>query len=1185
MRLLSKLLTILLFLISFTLNAANGIQFIKNKGQWTTPILYKATLNNGAMFIEKDGFTYNFYNANEVNLHPYNHTNTDEPLPRLRFHAFKMNFIHSNPNVSVSSKYASTEYYNYILGNDKSKWKSHVKAYSFIEYSNLYPNINLQLYSSGSNIKYDIIIQPKGKIKDIKFNYEGVDKIQIDKIGNLHIATSVNEVIEQKPYAYQIIDEEKIEVPCQFILKENQVSFKITNDYNKDLPLIIDPVLIFAAQSGSIADNFGMTATPGSDGSLYSGGTAFNIGYRTTLGAYDTTSNPNGSRYGVTDAVITKYSPDGSQLIYSTYIGGGTDSIGTETVQSMIANGNDELYFYGVTSSEDFPMLTNSYDSSFNGGAFVGFYNNGTYFYNNGTDIYVAKLSADGSQLLASTYIGGSENDGINYNISNPSSYTYLKHNYGDQFRGEIMLDKDDDCYIASTTLSNDFPTTINSYKDTISGEQDGVIFKLDANLSNLLWSTYIGGNDKDACYSLKVDSNEVVYASGGTVSTDFPITPGSINTAYQGGVTDGFLVKLNNTGDSLLASTFLGTNGYDQSYFIELDRFGSVYTVGQTDRTFPVINSTYSSAGSSFILKLNNDLDSILYSTTFGNGNLGVNYSPSAFLVDRCQNVYVSGWGGDILTGPAMTNMPTTSNAFRPNSPNGFDFFLFVLERDAQSQLYGTYFGGIASAEHVDGGTSRFDKNGVVYQSVCAGCGRNQDFPVTPGAWPTTAPFYDGRVNYSNNCNNGVFKFDFEIEPKALFTTDNFQGCAPLTITFTNSSVNGSTHLWNFGNGDTTSVEFNPTRTYTTPGVYNVSLLITDSICNTVDTAFQTITVFAPIAITGADTIYSCDSTLLSVSTTGGPNSFIWSSNNQFSDTINSNLSDSTLLVFTPDSSWYYVRAFSNNCSNIDSFLVLNKVPISKLKDTANCLLQDISLSINNLSNTPIYYSWTPTLSIISGANSPTPLVNPDTTTTYHVLITAQNDSSCTNTDSITVFVPNTNQDSINVWSDKDTLFDGEGTYLHILPNNGYTYQWIPPHSVDNPTSSDPFATPLTTTTYNLVLTEISSGCAFSERVTVYVYESICGEPDVFIPNAFTPNADGENDVLYVRGNNVKKMILKIYDRWGELVFETDKQNKGWDGTYKGELVEPAVFVYYLTVTCIDKQEYFKKGNITVIR
>ena len=163
--------------------------------------------------------------------------------------------------------------------------------------------------------------------------------------------------------------------------------------------------------------------------------------------------------------------------------------------------------------------------------------------------------------------------------------------------------------------------------------------------------------------------------------------------------------------------------------------------------------------------------------------------------------------------------------------------------------------------------------------------------------------------------------------------------------------------------------------------------------------------------------------------------------------------------------------------------------------------------------------------------------------------------------------------------------MFGGTGTYLHVTPNTGFTYLWSPSGLVDNPTSSDPFANPKETTTYTVQLTETATGCIYTITYTLYLFEINCDEPDIFLPNAFTPNNDNENDILFVRGNYIDKMNLKIYDRWGELVFETDKQSVGWDGTFKGRLVEPAVYVYYLTLTCLDEQEFFKKGNITVIR
>ncbi len=1164
MKLLLKYLP-LLFLFAFNSSyGGDGIRFTENKGQWEQSFLYKANIGNGALFLEKTSFTYNFYNADNYHFHNFN---ADEPAEKLKSHAFRINFVGANNNPSIASKNVFPEYYNYFLGKNSKNWRSNIKAYQLIHYNNIYDHVDLTMYSLGYKLKYDVIVNPGGKVKDVRFKYEGHDKLSIDDNGNLHIVTSVNEIIEQKPFAYQIIEGKKIEVPCQFVIEENTISFKMLKGYKKKYPLIIDPVLIFASYSGSTADNFGMTATYGYDGSLFAGGTAFNVGYPTTLGAFDTSFNGVPSA-GITDVVITRYDSTGSNLIYSTYIGG----LQAETVHSIIANSNNELYIYGATSSNDFPVTAGAYDQTFNGGSFLNFPNNGTTF-NNGTDIYVTKINATGTNLLGSTYIGGSANDGVNHTVN--QTYDTLMNNYGDQYRGEIMIDDVGNCYITSSTKSTDFPA-INGFDNTLNGHQDGVVFKFNPSLTSLYWSTYLGGSNADAGFSLKVDSSNFVYVCGGTNSTDFPATLGSITTTYQGGKADGYIAKIDSNGSSIIAATYMGTNSYDQCYFIDIDRFGTIYTVGQTEGAFPIINAPYSNPNSGqFIQRIDNNLTTIDYSTLFGNGNINAEFSPSAFLVDRCENVYVSGWGGNILNGTALNNMPTTAGAPQPTSGDGFNFYLFVLERNAQSLLFGTYFGGNTSQEHVDGGTSRFDKQGIVYQSVCAGCWNNNDFPTTPGAW--------SNVNNSTGCNNGIFKFDFEIIPKAEFTVDTFQGCAPLVITFTNSSNGGDTYLWDFGGGDTTSQIFNPVKNYPTPGVYNVTLIITDSICNTVDTAFQTITVSPAISVSGGDTTTTCDTTTLDISTTGGPSIFIWSSNNQFTDTLNTNLGDSNYVATPSDTTWYYVMATNGVCSAIDSFLVYYPGFQIQALGGSVCLGNSDTLDVTNLSGQTLTYSWTPTANISSGANTANPIVNPDSTTTYTVI--AQNSYGCTDTSSAIVAVSGFGPNNITITADQDTLYGGDGTFIYVTPSTGFTYQWSPPIFLSNPTIPNPYATPTSTITYTVYLTETATGCTYAKTYTLYAFEINCGEPDVFIPNAFTPNQDNENDLLFVRGNNVEKMVLKIFDRWGELVFETDKQSKGWDGTYKGELVDPGVFVYYLEITCVDGQEYFKKGNVTVIR
>ncbi len=867
--------------------AQNTVKFTENKKQWDEKVLYRAQLDGGVLFLEKNCFTYNFYdketlrenhlgkNVKEIPGLP----NGEKRLAPIRSHAFRMTFLNAETTVKTSAQQVSSDYCNFFIGNDKNKWAGNVKNYKEINYKTIYNKIDLQVLGLQNSMKYNFIVAPHGNPDNIQLFYEGLDSISPEK-GAMKLKTSLNEMVEQRPYAYQFIGGKRVEVPCEFILKNTTVSFNFPRGYNKEVELVIDPVLVFACSSGSLADNFGMTATYDSQGNLYAGGTVFGAGYPTTLGAYDTTWN-GGPSYigGRTDVVITKYDSSGTFLIYSTYLGG---TVSTEIVSSLIVNSQNELMLYGATGSSDFPVTAGAYDVTFNGGSYLSFPANGTE-YLSGTDIYASKFNSTGTSLLASTFIGGTQNDGVNNSAA-------LVYNYGDYYRGEIQVDNQGNFYIASYTNSTNFPTTPGCLQPTSGGGMDGVVFKLDPNLSTMIWSTYIGGSADDGCYALALDDSSNVYTTGGTASINFPITAGALSTTYNGGITDGFVSKIKNNGSAILKSTYIGTNLYDQSFFIQLDKSFDVYILGQTKGVMPVSGGVYSNPNSKqFIWKLNNSLSAQVFTTVFGNGNGNINISPSAFLVDYCENIYVSGWGGHILQGTPTFNMPLTGNAFQSSNPDGYNFYLFVLSTNAASLLYASYFGGAQSQEHVDGGTSRFDKKGIVYQAVCANCGgwdastQHNDFPVTPGSWPNTgADVNHNTQNY--NCNMGVFKFDFQVPiVSANFIVNYTSGCSPVTVTFDNQSSSGSEFLWDFGSNDTTSLIVNPTRTYTTPGTYLVQLYVKDpTTCNVNDTAYQYITVYPPVAADFGFVIAPCSNLVtFSDSSASAPVSWHW----QFDD------------------------------------------------------------------------------------------------------------------------------------------------------------------------------------------------------------------------------------------------------------------------------------------------------------
>jgi hypothetical protein len=192
------------------------------------------------------------------------------------------------------------------------------------------------------------------------------------------------------------------------------------------------------------------------------------------------------------------------------------------------------------------------------------------------------------------------------------------------------------------------------------------------------LFSSFYGGSQNDACYSIKIDTLDNVIFAGGTCSSNLPGTTGGFTPTYQGGKTDGYVAKITAAGNSIINASYLGKFDYDQAFFVEIDRNNNVFVLGQTQSgTFPVFNAPYSNPNSSqFIIKLNNSLTLNLASTVIGNGNGTINISPSAFLVDICGNIYISGWGANILQNTPLSGMPISANSFQPFT-TGFDFYL----------------------------------------------------------------------------------------------------------------------------------------------------------------------------------------------------------------------------------------------------------------------------------------------------------------------------------------------------------------------------------------------------------------------------------------------------------------------------------------------------------------------------
>lgn len=1155
--------------------------FVENKGQWNDQVLFKSKMTGGNLWIEQGRFLFHFLDFSSMEE---NHTAQKVRSTEVQQELLELLFLGANDVTELETAHATKNYYNYFIGNDPESWATEVRGYGEATLKELYDGIDMKLIEDRMNLKYEFHVHPGADPSQIVMMYNGQQAVKLDRKGNLNVQTVLGEIVEQKPYVYQIVNGHIREVEAAFSLNDGKITFAL-GDYNPNVTLIIDPVLVFSTYSGSLSDNFGMTATYGYDGSAYSGGIVFGNSYPTPAPAWNTTTtitnimptanDPLGT-YGVTDVFVSKYSADGTQMLWTCFLGGGNDVEGTESVHSLICDTMDNVYLYGATSSDDFP-IQNGYDGTHAGGiANVNFTQNGVHHYTNGTDIFVSKLSADGLNLMGSTYVGGSGNDGVNYNSSNPILLDSLTTNYGDPFRGEIMLDENFNVIIASATRSTDFPV-LNAFQPSNAGGQDGVLFKLSTDLSSLLWSSYYGGSENDACYSVKVDTAGNVIFAGGTASNDLPGMGSGWQTAYNGGNTDGFVAKTGPNGGALLAGSYIGTSNYDQVFFIEVDRLNQVYLLGQSrNGSFPVINSTYVNPGSSqFVVRLDENLSTAINSTVFGSGNSALDISPAAFLVDICGNIYISGWGRSLFSGAPASGMPITQDAFQSNSTS-VDFYLLVIERDFADTLYGTYIGGGSAGEHVDGGTSRFDENGVVYQSVCGGCGGFSDFTTSPGAWSDQ--------NLSDNCNNLIFKFDFELIPNAEFSIDNNIGCAPFTVTFDNFSTDSDSYLWDFGNGDTTSVIFEPVVTFDTAGIYQVFLYVTDSICLLTDTAEITITVTDSLELSTIPDQQLCVPTDIDfiAFTNGSADTYIWSSNSTFTDTLNTDLTDS-VWTFQPSSpGTFYVEVSNDGCSLIDSVTV--EYISSAITLSANdsiCAGESTVISATNSDPTLSFtYEWLPDSVIVNPSTSNQVTVAPNQS--LYIFVTASSNNGCVVEDSIQIFVGNIPPGSVLASASPNVVPAGGTSTLTAQPS-GLSYQWSPGLGVVNVNAQITQATVDQPTIFTLTATD--GICQRTDTTLVDVFDFICQDPFVYIPNAFSPNDDGENEVLYVRGAMVEKMIFRIYDRWGEMVFESFDRGDGWDGTFRGKAMDPDTYDYYLQVTCIGGLEEIIKGNVTLMR
>jgi gliding motility-associated-like protein len=1208
MRLLqySLLLTIGCFLFLTGKAAPGKIDFIENKGQWEYPVKFKADLAGGHIFFTPHSFRHVYFNLNDIDrIHELKHERGVSAYnEKVDCYAYEVRFVNGQAT-SLQTEQKKVNYYNYFIGNDAKRWAGGVSAYGAVQYNNVYPGIDVKVYSSADAFKYDVLVAPQANPAQFKLAYVGA-KPRLAANGNLQIPVGFTQVEEMKPYSYQWIDGKQVEVPSAYAMNaQGEVYYEFPQGYNKAYALVIDPTLVFATYSGSSATTFGFSATYDTLGSLYAGGECFNVGWPTTVGAFQTVYG------GGVECGINKYTPSGNALIYSTYYGGG----GSDLPNNLVVNNQYQLAMTGSTSSANLPTTAGCYDNTANGSA----------------DAFVARFNAAGTALLGSTYIGGTGADAQNTSVLSP--------NYGDPNRGEIFYDiNQQDVLVAIGSSSTNFPTTPGAYQTTNAGGQDGVFFKMNGNCTNLMFSTYIGGANDDACFSIARKSNGDWVLAGGTSSNNFPTTAGAMTTTYQNG-TDGFVSIFNNNATALLQSTYIGTSSYDHAFKVQVAQNDTIFVCGQTQGPqFPMSPGVYTNANSTiYLMKLRPNLSQWVRSTRIGQTNLLV---PTAFLVDICGNVYFSGF-------QAAPGLPLTPNAHQ-TTPGGF--WLAVLSGNFNTLIYATYMG--AAGDHVDGGTSRFDPQGIVYQSVCTSSGAQYQ---TPGCYMPTK-------NPSAGWDVASFKFDFDqFGPTAGLSMSNTpSGCAPYTINFINSSASGVSYIWYFGDGGTDTAT-TPTHTYTTAGTFTVTLVaFNPNGCFTSDTATTTVTIYPSVDATFStikqlgcedDTVQFVLNNAAQANT-----QFLW----YFGDGDTS-LMPNPIHVYQ-NQGIYTITCYATNgfCSDTFQQVVNLQHPFNAFYTTQDSICLGTQSIFTSASQPQGYltHQW-----ITGDGNTFSSGLIPNLNYTYQApgvyttYLVVTDTIGCKDTATRNVFVdvrgfayfwtddsvlclgdPLIIKDSIATFASSFNYNFGDGHTTTDVHNPTYVYSapgtynvvltvknpkcpddvsskiiQVNPYPIVNLGSDTAYCPGLTGT---LLLSNLSNiGGAFSNvwntgstassiavtepgQYWLRVSDGECATTDTIqinrdcylnIPNAFSPDGDGLNEFFLPReilSSGLKTFTMSIYNRWGEKIFTTTSlDGRGWDGKYNGVPQSTGVYVYTIDVEFINKVKKTYNGNVTLMR
>ncbi len=568
---------------------------------------------------------------------------------------------------------------NYFLGNDPKQWRTSVPTFGRVRYQNVYPGIDLVYYGNQRQLEYDFVVEPGASPGQISLKFEGADKIGIDAEGNLILQTAGDPVHQRRPVVYQALNGGRKEVAGRYVFKgigQREVGFEVAA-YDRSQPLIIDPVLVYSTYVGGLNFDRAWDIAVDANRCVYVvGETASTNSPPASGGLYPT----NGG--GLSDVFLAKLGSAGTNLIYYTYLGGS----GADSAYGIGLDGSGNVYLTGLTASVNFPVTTNAVSRKLNSLAYFGNYTN---------DAFVTKLDATGTNLLYSTYLGGSGPDeGIAITVDgsgniyvsgdtlsadfptnsisqrfggvrdsfviklNPASTNLLYSTYlggsGSDFAQGIAVDAQGEAVISGYTTSVDFPLTNAVQTNFGGGAFDAFVTKLNTNGWPPLFSTYLGGSGDDAGLRVVLDTLGNAYFTGLTTSTNFSVLTNfpSANVLYStnAGSEDAFVMKLDASGTNVIYWTYLGGVFNDEGWSIAVDTNGNAYVIGLTSSTnFPTVNACQPTLGGFndvFVLKLNSTGTALDYSTYLGGAGTD---NGVGIALDGNGNAYIAGTTGSI--------------------------------------------------------------------------------------------------------------------------------------------------------------------------------------------------------------------------------------------------------------------------------------------------------------------------------------------------------------------------------------------------------------------------------------------------------------------------------------------------------------------------------------------------------